>query len=456
MHLRRLALTDTRTFRSLDLPLAPGVYVVVGPNASGKTNLLQSIAMLATTRSAARSGTDGEQIAWDAVREDPLPAAHLTAEVETRGDRVTVEIVIAAREVQAAAPPAAPGFAPDPDADADRDGVPDRGSDPAAPDPAAPDPAVPDPAVPDPAAPDPAAAPAASRRFRVNGVARRASDLIGRLRVVLFSADDLQVIDGPPANRRRYLDITISQLSPAYVRALQRHRRVLEQRNSLLRRLAERRAHPDELAFWDRELARAAAHIIHARRDVLAALGAEATRRYAELAAPTPETGAAAGGETLTVRYRPSLDTLAPGDGEEQIEARMLAALEASRQRDIYAGRTGVGPHRDDIDLLLDGHPAGTFGSRGQQRSLALALRLAEVRLSTERTGDPPVLLLDDVLSELDADRRARVLAARYDVDQVLITTPDPERPSPAELPGATRLQLRRGALVPDAAAGAD
>ncbi|MGE0228761.1 MAG: DNA replication/repair protein RecF [Dehalococcoidia bacterium] len=386
MHLSQLALANVRSFRRLDLDLRPGMHVVAGPNGSGKSNLLEAIALLATTRSA-RATTDAELISWDALRDEPLPVGRLSAQVSTREGPVTVEVVIGARVGQPGQPPAA------------------------------------------------------TRRFRVNGVARRASDLIGRLRVVLFSADDLGIIAGAPAARRRYLDVTISQLDPAYVRALQRYQRVLQQRNSLLRRLQERRGTPGELDFWDQELAESGAVVLTARAATLAALARGAADRYLDLAPATEE---------LAVCYRPAL----PPPLVEQVDEppaalapRILETLVELRRRDIQAGATRIGPHRDDVSFLLGGHPAGASASRGQQRSAALALRLAEVALSTARTGEAPVLLLDDVLSELDAARRARVLATAYEVDQVFITTPDPDRPGPEELPGARRYLLSEGSV---------
>ncbi len=258
---------------------------------------------------------------------------------------------------------------------------------------------------------------------------------------MLFSADDLGIIDGAPAARRRYLDVTISQLDPVYVRALQRYQRVLQQRNSLLRRLQERRGSPTELDFWDQELAQAGAVVLTARARTLQALAAGASARYRELA-PVEE--------PLSICYRPALPaplSEAVNEPPDALAPRFLATLNELRGRDIQAGVTRVGPHRDDVTFLLGGHPAGATASRGQQRSAALALRLAEVALSTERTGDPPVLLLDDVLSELDASRRERVLATAYAVDQVIITTPDPDRPSLEELPSARRYQIAEGAL---------
>ena len=405
MHLAHLALTNFRTFRRLELDLPLGLHLVTSGNALGKTNLLEAIAMLATVRSA-RGGTDADLIAWEALEEDPLPAARLSAQVETADGSTALEIAVIARDLQAQRPPHPP----------------------------------------------PVRELIASRRFRVNGVARRASDLIGRLRVVMFAAADLRLIDGPPALRRRYLDITISQFDPAYVRALQRYSRVLQQRNSLLRRLQEsvRRnaAAADELDFWDGELAVAGAFVFAARRQSLAALDRGAAARYAELA-PS--------GERLEVCYRPALPPeLAASVGEAGFADRLRAAFEEQRDTDIRAGMTRLGPHRDDVTFMLAGRDAAAFASRGEQRSAALALRLAEVALSTERTGDPPLLLLDDILSELDAERRKRVLAVAYGVDQCIITSPDDDRPRPTELLDARLYRIEDGQVIAVERSGLD
>ena len=397
MHLDRLTLANVRTFRALDLSLAPGCYVISGPNASGKSNLLEAITLLATARSA-RARADIELISRQALRDDPLPAARLAADVSTARGSVTVELAVTVREGAAAdVRPAATG-----------------------------------------------------RRFRVNGVARRASDLIGQLRVVPFSADDLQIVAGSPGQRRRYLDITISQLDVRYVRALQRYQRVLTQRNGLLRRLQERRGRgADELEFWDGEAAAAGGVILAGRAAALAALAAGAAERWEQLAPSSPP---------LEVHYQPRLPpeqaaaipAAAPGGAEDATGAAQAAlhdTLLARRGDDIAAGMTRSGPHRDDVRFAIGDAEAGAFASRGEQRTLALALRLAEVALSHERTGDPPLLLLDDILSELDSARRERVLAAAYGVDQVVITTPDPDRPAAAELPEARRYRIEDGEL---------
>ena len=398
MHVARLTLTNVRTFRRLDLALEPGRYVVTGPNAAGKTNLLEAIALLATTR-AARGGSDADLISRQALREEPLPAATLRAEVAAAAGPSAVEIVIGSREARSRA-----------DAEA---GAPP---------------------------------PPTSRRFRVDGIARRASELIGRLRAVMFSAADLGIVEGPPARRRRYLDITISQLDRGYLRALQRYQRVLQQRNSLLRGLRERRgrAAADELAFWDGELAASGAVVTHGRARALDGLARDAAAHYAALAPRS---------EPLALCYEPALPPAAAeaaraASGAEAVEAAFREALEAGRRDDLAAGLTRLGPHRDDVRFAIGGEDAGAFASRGQQRGAALALRLAEVALSRERGGDAPLLLLDDILSELDAERRERVLAAAYGVDQVVITSADEDRPSPAALPGARRLRLADGELL--------
>lgn len=395
MRLARLSLANVRSFQRLDLEFGPGVHVIYGENGTGKSNLLEAIALLSTARSP-RASRDGELIGWTSLADDPLPAAQLGAVVELAdGTRSNLEMTVMARSASM--------------------GVAAEGA---------------------------SAAPAATRRFRVNGIARRASDLIGRLRTVLFSADDLALIDGPPSGRRRFLDVTISQLEPAYVRALQRYGRVLAQRTSLLRRLQERRGNPSELDFWDEELAAAAAVILNSRATLLARLAELATANHLELSP--------AGG-TIDLRYRPAApEELAASVCEPGLDGRLLEALRAGRAHDIRRGVTHIGPHRDDLEFLLDGRAAAAYASRGEQRTVALALRLAEVQLSQERTGEAPVLLLDDILSELDARRRARVIEAATGVDQVFITTPDADRPGPTELPGAHRYHLQGGVLASD------
>jgi DNA replication and repair protein RecF len=203
---------------------------------------------------------------------------------------------------------------------------------------------------------------------------------------------------------------------------MQKYARVLQQRNSLLKRIQSREASVHELPFWDQELAHAGGTIYWGRADALGHLALQAEEQMERLSD---------GLESLTLIYRPSIGGLdqydAPIDDAEWT-SRMLKALAAIRQREIAAGTTLVGPHRDDVEVLIDGMPADAFASRAQQRTAALAMRLAEASYLRRALGDDPVVLLDDVLSELDARRRRALLEYIDTFQQTLVTTADPDR----------------------------
>ncbi len=263
--------------------------------------------------------------------------------------------------------------------------------------------------------------PVATKTVRVNGVPKRLSDAVGRLTAVLFSADDLEMIGGAPSLRRRNLDITLMQVDQSYSAARSRYERVLLQRNHLLKRVRDGEARPDELDFWDDELCKDGGVILQRRATALAELGALAGDYHALLAP----------GESLEVRYQPRIDHLTldfASATPEDAEGALAAALRRGVNRDIAAGMTLQGPHRDDVLFVLNGLPASGYASRAQQRTIALSLRLAEARLLSLRRGEAPILLLDDVLSEMDAARRQSVLAAIGHVDQMLVTGTDWDR----------------------------
>lgn len=250
---------------------------------------------------------------------------------------------------------------------------------------------------------------------RVNGVPRRSSELVGEVNAVMFSAQDLELVLGPPPVRRRYLDILISQLDQQYLRALQRYQRVISQRNHLLKTLREGRAQSGELDFWDDELVDAGKQIVARRADTIRTLSQLAEPIHREL------TG---GGEGLALVYRPSVD-INSGTSEDELEQSFRSALELGRTREVAQGFTVAGPHRDDLQMLLEGMDAGLYASRGQCRTVVLAMKLAEVQYLMDRRGQEPILLLDDVLSELDAPRRAHVLDRAQQYQQCFITTAD-------------------------------
>ncbi len=239
---------------------------------------------------------------------------------------------------------------------------------------------------------------------------------------VLFTSQDIDLLTGPPAGRRRYLDVTLSQVDHAYLRALQRYQRVLQQRNVLLRRIAEGHGTPEQLAPWNEELVAQGSVITLARAAAVTELSGQAAAVHADLSE---------GRERLTISYLPQLAEGRRAGLPEAIEAvRNLYRADLARRqpKEIAAGASLVGPHRDDLRFDLDGKPAGVYGSRAQQRTVALALRLAEAAFLRERAGTEPVLLLDDILSELDERRRAAVLAAVVAAEQALITTADLDR----------------------------
>jgi DNA replication and repair protein RecF len=394
MHVTRLKLTNFRNYRALDLAPPPGLVVLVGDNAQGKTNLLEALFYLSTSRSP-RTSRDAELIGWQAA-ESEQRVARAEATVQRRDRTVTLDITVMGRGQPAAA------------ADADDSGI------------------------------FVAPAPGTQKRIRVNGVPRRAIDLLGNLPVALFRPEDVDLVSGAPAARRRSLDILISQVEPRYPRALQRYARTLTQRNHLLRRIAERGATVGELEPWNDLLVRDGALVIAERLRTLARLSPLSGQAHGLLSNAR---------DRLTMAYEPAAGpALEALIDTEAAAATFLSGLEAATPRDVAIGQTTVGPHRDDVTLLINGAPAASYGSRGQQRTIALSWRLAEAEYLREAGGEAPVVLLDDVLSELDTGRRAAVLRAMAGFDQVFLTTTGAELTGAALAPAAV-YRVHQGAL---------
>lgn len=376
MHFEHLSLVNFRNYVRLELDLGAGLTVVEGANGQGKSNLLEALFVLATTRSP-RTLADRELVHWRAW-EGEQPFARLVGRVARRQGPVEISILV------------------QPEGEGSASGV--------------------------------------AKRVRINGVARRALDLIGHVQIVLFGPDDLALVNGPPALRRRYLDLALAQVEARYVRALARYQRVLQQRNHLLRQLRERSAMADELRFWNDELAHAGAFIVGERHQAVDELSALARTAHYSLVGKA---------ERLQVLYRPSLPL--PGVAGEEAVRAFLAQLAEARPRELVLGMSLVGPHRDDLAFLLDDVDVQRYGSRGQQRTVALALRLAETAFLRGRSGDEPILLLDDVLSELDAERRRRVLDAIAPAEQVLLTTAERALLGEMQLGPARHLRVGAG-----------
>ena len=362
--------------------------LVHGKNGQGKSNLLEAVYMVVIGKSA-RTATERDLV----LREPIAHEVHTQVIAEAKQDGETVKIMVGYR-----VSPCAAG---------------DQG---------------------------PAAVQAVTveeaaiqKYVRINGLPRRVAHLVGRVTGVMFAAQDLELVFGSPASRRRYLDIINSQLDPAYLRSLQRYQRVLRQRNHLLKSIRSGRAPADELPLWDRQLADEGAYVTICRRDTV--------MRLTELARPIHEE-LSGGSEPVDVEYLPSVQTEerdVEGTGE-----RLAEALAANRDRDIAAGATTSGPHRDDARIVIDRRDGAAFASRGQARTATLALKLAEARYISGRSERQPLLLLDDVLSELDPARRSLVLEHVSKYEQCLITTADPESIKSPLLTGAARYEVNQ------------
>lgn len=264
------------------------------------------------------------------------------------------------------------------------------------------------------------------KRFKVNGVAQdKVSDILGKMPVVFFSPEDVELVRGTAAVRRKFLDMEISQLEPAYLRALQQYRQALKQRNELLK---QDHLEPSLLEVWDEQLAGHARILVRRRELFVEELSSSGTQAYETIA----------GKERMTVSYAPNI---APGED-------VLRVLQETRERDRRYGLTHRGPHRDDVELSISGKPARQFASQGQQRTAALALKLAELRLVRQRIEEYPILMLDDVLSELDTKRSSRLFQAIPEGVQCLLTTTHLSAGAVPDGVACTFFEIRQGVLA--------
>jgi len=362
MYVRHLSLLRFRSYLHLELDLSANVHVFQGGNAQGKTNLLEAIYYMATTRSPLAL-SDRQLINWE-VAGEPIPNARLSVTFFRKGREHTLEAVLAleAREERQVF----------------------------------------------------------RRRLWLDGIPRRAMDVVGQLVVVLFLPDDVLLVAGSPSLRRRYLDVALCQLDAQYCQQLSRYQRVVTQRNALLRQIREGHSRPAELGYWNARLVEYGAYVLARRLWLVAALNRRATQLQHILTE---------GSESLQLTYTPTWidqEIASLTDATEQDLAEILAQrLQALFPREIARAVTLVGPHRDDLRFFINQIDATIYGSRGQQRTAALALKLAEAKVMEQELGEPPTLLLDDVVSELDRRRAQLLLKAVMDAEQVLITTTD-------------------------------
>jgi len=369
MYLSHLTLSEFRNYRQLNFTLGPGLFLFHGENAQGKTNLLEAVSMLSTATSF-HASSDREVVNWNA----PDAIARLEATVIRREGDAHIELVI---------------FDPSPLSSSNTIQTPRRGMD------------------------MPTGTP--RKRIKVNDLPRRAIDLIGQMKVVLFAPTDLHLVDGSPDERRRFLDRALCQVSPRYCQDVVKYRKIVMQRSALLKRIRDVQEDPRLLDFLDDQLLTLATHIVSARATMIAALTPIADDFQVAISGKR---------EHLQLLYRPSFRVDSVWDAAEA-KQQYLAQLHEVRRKEILQGVCLLGPHRDDLEFVVNGVTMLTYGSRGQQRTAALSVKLAELAYMRESTGDEPILLLDDVFSELDHLRREYLLEQVRQQQQVFLTATD-------------------------------
>jgi len=346
VYLASLQLESFRNYSAMSARFSPGLNVIFGDNAQGKTNLLESIAFVATGKSH-RTSRDQELI------QEGKTSLTARATVERKTGEMLLELTL--------------------------------GHD-------------------------------SRKQLKINGVAeKKIARLVGNLAVVFFSPDDLQLLKGPPAGRRRFLDIELSQISQTYLYHLMTYNRALAQRNTILK---QDPVDPALLSIYDEQLLQSGAQLVVRR--------AEAVRRLSVLAAQYHDL-LSDGKEVLRLEYQSQGAEPEQSPELEEVFERLFSQLQQRRREEIRRQVTLVGPHRDDIAFWINDRDARLYGSQGQQRTAVLAMKLAELQFMAEEIGEYPVLLLDDVASELDPHRRHYLLSAVREGIQTFVSCTDLE-----------------------------
>ncbi len=398
MRVEHLSLTNFRNYAHLELPIPNQTILIHGENAQGKTSLLEAFYYLATARSPYTS-LDRQLIHWR-TEDDTVPFARVAADIATYTQpfcRVDITIML------------------------DKTGGGAR----------------------------------FKKVIRVNGNDKRIVDIVGLLNVVLFLPQDLRLIEGSPSDRRRYMDDTLSQMDAAYLEALGTYEKALPQRNALLRNIAKGRATRKELPYWDEQLIEAGSVVIAGRQRLLRELEYHAQLIHADLTNKK---------ETLTLQYQPSFSPAANNNGQQsfamlgldlhrqltpaEIAPQFAAQLQREQAEAIQRGYTLSGPHRDELRMSINDRDVGLYGSRGQTRTTVMALKLAELTWMTDKIGETPILLLDEVIAELDANRRAYLLDRLDPNAQTLMTTTEPDIFTASFLEQAEVWRVQAGQIV--------
>ena len=387
MFLKHLSLTNFRSFTRLDIDLPQRVVLLTGANAQGKTTVLEAIYYLAAFTSF-QTHADRQVINLDEARKGSLTVTRLVADYQRGKSKHRIEARLILEPMGVV------------------NGLSLR------------------------------------KEVLLDGVKKSVNDVIGHFNAVIFVPQMSQIIEGAPEDRRRYLNLALAQSTPAYARVLSEYNQALTQRNALLKSLGERggaalsasqsKGNSDQLEVWDDALTRLGAQIVLWRIEAVQQLERLASRVHHELTH---------GSEILRLSYEPAYDPLPKPNGQlglkmstvvdrswlelKQIQTGFRDRLRELRNEEIARGVTTIGPHRDELRFLANDIDLSDYGSRGQVRTTLLALKLAEVNWMKDRTGEWPVILLDEVMAELDVQRRADLLKYIGETEQVLFTTTD-------------------------------
>jgi DNA replication and repair protein RecF len=399
MKLTHLSLTNFRNFARLDVNVPPGPILLVGSNAQGKTSLLEAVYYLSTFVSF-HATSDRQLINFIAGRES-LAVGRIVADFQQGESSHRLEV----RIIQ------------------ENGGINGSGR--------------------------------VRKEVLLDGVKHKIGEVVGAFNAVLFLPQMLRVVEGAPEERRRYLNLALAQVLPRYALLLNEYNRLLTQRNALLKQLSERGGDRQQLDYWDQQLAATGGQIMYGRIQAIRELENLAARYHSHLTR---------GQEVLRLDYQPAYEPLPRSTNQyilpldtpldrsglslEKIQQGFVECLAQKRAEEIVRGVTTIGPHRDEMRFLGNGVDLGVYGSRGQARSAILSLKLAEVEWMRTKTGHWPVLLLDEVLAELDTDRRQDLLDRLSASEQALLTTTDLDLFSPAFVQRAARWNIESGRLL--------
>ncbi|CAM3631723.1 DNA replication/repair protein RecF [Marinicrinis lubricantis] len=370
MYLKQMKLQHYRNYGHIELEASPQVNIFIGPNAQGKTNLLESIYVLALTKSH-RTHKDKELVQWNEER------AIIQGELERRYGACRLDLMITNH----------------------------------------------------------------GKKAKLNGLEqKKLSNYIGSLNVVMFAPEDLEIVKGSPSTRRRFLDMEIAQVYPGYVHQLGQFQKILAQRNQYLKQqFGKSNASSDAmLDIWNQQIAASGTKIMQKRQQFIYKLQKWADHIHS---------GITAGAEKLDIVYRPSF-SVESFDDESMVFEQFMVKLTQMKEQEIRRGTTLVGPHRDDIEFFINDKEAHTYGSQGQQRTTALSVKLAEIELIHQEVGEYPILLLDDVLSELDRNRQTQLIETFQSKVQTFITTTGLESVNLQKLQEAKIFNVESGSIV--------